>query len=220
MPIEAWARQLLEPTERNFESECMLWTVSKERNQRCEINQSLCPTVPSDWMPSNINGVIMWSERSRNQFADSAFMFEREKGMPNARTFPFVLAMAHPFSALIQTLVSTSSRAGAQLDKVFYIPTEVTEDPAVMECLLFYIYTGFVVDVRALTKEGTNSIFQSLTHEAVSNTEFSFDIMVSLVASNSTICDYCIGSEKQARIICRSFTTWLRIFACTSLPRS
>ena len=119
-----------------------------------------------------------------NKFADYAFVFQREAeggdGNVQIRRFPFVMAMAFPFSALFQNLDEASSFAGSTLDRTYCIPPEITEDVAVVECLLFFIYTGLVIDINTLTKGGTLSIFETLTHESVASPEFAFDIMVSV----------------------------------------
>ena len=177
----AWVGKLLRNTEKNFASECVLWTIQRCRNQTCEINQGLCPTVPEDWNPRNLSSIAVWSSRSSSKFADCAFAFQQEFEAANGsvcRKFPFVMAMAYPLSGLFQTLAETSSLGGAAPDKTYCIPPEVTEDDAVVECIIFYIHTGLVIDVKALTKDWTISIFDALTHESVARPEFTFDIMV------------------------------------------
>ena len=238
----AWVGKLLRNTEKNFASECVLWTIRRCKNQNCEINQGLCPTVPDDWNPRNLSGVVVWASRSQNRFADCAFAFQREfdeHGSSSSisssiRKFPFVMAMAYPFSTLFQTLVEASSLGGAAPDKTYCIPPEVTEDEAVVECILFYIHTGLVIDVKALTKDWTISIFEALTHETVARPEFTFDIMVyaflpyciltsnlSMVCFSSLLCMF-IDSFVRTRVLpltqncCRSCTTLQPTSACTS----
>jgi hypothetical protein len=134
-----------------------------------------------------MSGVVVWESRMNNKFADYAFVFQRDDDdgddQPRdeermGKRFPFVMAMAYPFSALFQTLHEASESGGAMRDRTYSIPPEITKDDAVMECLLFFIYTGLVVDIKHITKQGTVGIFQALTHEAVARPEFKFDIMV------------------------------------------
>lgn len=165
---------LLEPTNRHFESHALLWTISRAKRQVCRINCHACSSSPVGWDPRSLSGVMHWEERVSSCFADVAFAFEQQP----AERFPFMLAMAYPHSALLKTMVSVNAKMGAERDSTLFISSSITQDPRVMDCLIFFIYTGLLVDVNTLTKGGVLSICAVLTHEAVVNAEFAFDMLV------------------------------------------
>lgn len=81
-------------------------------------------------------------------------------------------------NALIIT--QTHSEAGSSgRDRLFVIPANITDNPAVLECLQFYLMTSILVDIRSLTQQGTIPMEQALTYQAVRFPEFSFDLLAS-----------------------------------------
>ena len=135
------------------------------------------------WDARNINGIEHWEDRLSNCFTDAMLAFEADEDLaaediPGDRKFPFMMALASARSAMLKSMVSVTARMGAQRDRVIFIPCRITIDPRVMHCMAFYMYTGLVADVHALTRGGTLSICSVLTHEAVVNPEFSFDLLV------------------------------------------
>lgn len=85
------------------------------------------------------------------------------------------------------------------------IPGHITDSPAVLECLQFYLMTSILVDIRGLTQEGTIPMEQALTYQAVKFPEFSFDLLAS-------------GSPKSIFVPAR-LTLARKSRICTRLPR-
>ncbi len=135
---------------------------------------------------------MQWEERNGNSFADAAFAFEDDQILnsrgpgegddvlgPDSKKFPFMFAMAYPHSAFLKAMVSASAMMGSKRDRIFYISKDITQDVRVVECMVFYMYTGLLVDIHTMTEGGNLSITSVLTRESVANAEFSFDLLVS-----------------------------------------
>ncbi len=90
------------------------------------------------------------------------------------------MAMAIQHSATLRTFVDMSLSAGAARDRLILIPSAITKDERVAECIVFYMFTGVLVDVHTLTKGGTVSVYDALTHQSVYTPDFEFDLMVSV----------------------------------------
>lgn len=132
------------------------WDTSDSRLD-CKFNikmldQKISPDKRSKWSLAKVYGFKEWCDRiTCSAVADAKFVFVKDSDNQFRDEFPFSLSFAFSKSMFFGADARWRSAQKASSEGITFIESNLTEDPRVLNLIVFNLYTDLLLDVHTLT---------------------------------------------------------------------
>jgi hypothetical protein len=163
------------------------WCIDAKHTECCfnhkKIPKNVCGDKRDKWNLLKVNGFMEWNDREKcSALCDAGFSFVDGNGVATGTTFLFSLSYAFSKSAVLGAdgMWRSRQQVDSATPKITCIEANITEDPRVVQMVIFYMYTELLLDVHTLTKgtcDGSILLDMANQYYIVSRPDIGCDLM-------------------------------------------